>query len=307
MRQGEHPGSQPLLASSGRSALAGRPSPREPGSVRRFYCVNAACARRTFAEQVPELLQRWARRTRRLAKAQTGVGVTLGGQAGARLLLGLGMPASGATLLRLLRRLPLPMPQPPQVIGVDDWALRRGQVYGTIVVDLQRRCVVDLLPDRQAETLAAWLRSQPGVEVVARDRSSEYARGITLGAPRAVQVADRWHLLYNVRQMLQRWLQGVQTQLGRLPVMPGAVASSAAQRIRAYRRTAAERTASARSQARWRVVYEEVRRRHGGGESLLAIGRTMGLARSTAPSSRLRRTSPSGPRAGPVRPSCGHI
>jgi transposase len=266
-----HPADLPWLGAQVRVSL----------EVRRFYCVNAACTRRTFAEQVPELLERWARRTRRLAKAQTSAGVALGGQAGARLLLHLGMPASGATLLRLLRRLPLPMPQPPQVVGVDDWALRRGQVYGTIVVDLQRRCVVDLLPDRQAQTLATWLHAQPSVEVVARDRSSEYARGITMGAPRAVQVADRWHLLYNVRQMLQRWLQGVQAQLGRLPVMPGAVAPSTAQRTRAYRRTTADRAASAQSRTRWQAAYEEVRRRHGGGESLLAIGRSMGLARST--------------------------
>ena len=249
--------------------------------VRRFYCVNAACARRTFAERMPELLEPWARRTRRLASAQARVGVALGGQAGARLLPHLGMPVSGATLLRLVRRLPLPLVQPPRVVGVDDWALRRGQTYGTIVVDLERHRVVDLLPDRQAETVAAWLRAQPTIEVVARDRSTEYARAITMAAPRAVQVADRWHLLHNVRQMLQRWLQGVHTQLRRLPMVPGAETVPTAARTQAYPRTAAERAASAESRAHWLAVYEEVRRRRGQGGSLLGISRAMGLARST--------------------------
>jgi transposase len=247
--------------------------------VRRFYCINAACARRTFAERVPELLEPWARRTRRLASAQARVGVALGGQAGARLLPHLGMPASGATLLRMVRRLPLPVAPPPRVVAVDDWALRRGQTYGTIVVDLERRRVVDLLPDRQAQTVSTWLRAQPTLEVVARDRSTEYARGITMALPRAMQVADRWHLLHNVRQMLQRWLQGLHAQLRRLPMAPRA--ETVPTRTQAYPRTAAERAAGAESRARWRAVYEEVRRRCGQGASLLAISRAMGLARST--------------------------
>ena len=143
--------------------------------VRRFYCRNAACGRRTFAERLPGLLGPRARRTGRLAEAQGRVGVALGGEAGARLLRRLAMPASADTVLRLVRALPLPEPEPPRVVGVDDWALRKGRSYGTILVDLERRRVLDLLPDRTAETLAEWLRHRPGIEVVARDRSTEYA------------------------------------------------------------------------------------------------------------------------------------
>ena len=209
--------------------------------VRRFYCHNAACARHTFAERLPELLRPHARRTRRLAEAQGRVGVALGGEGGARLLQHLSMPASADTVLRLVRGLPLPEQEPPHVVGVDDWALRKGRTYGTIVVDLERRRVLDLLPDRTAETLAEWLRRQPQVAVAARDRSTEYARGIALGAPGARHVADRWHLLANMRQVLERWLAGAHARLRHLPPGPGAPADArAGSRTGPFRRTRAE-------------------------------------------------------------------
>ena len=162
--------------------------------VRRFYCRNARCARRTFAEQLPELVVPYARRTRRLGEAQGRVGVALGGEAATRLLEHLAMPASADTVLCLVRRLPLPEPESPRVVAVDDWAVCKGRTYGTIVVDLERRRVVDLLPDRTSPTVAAWLQQRPGVEVVARDRSTEYARAAAIGAPKAVQVTDRWRV-----------------------------------------------------------------------------------------------------------------
>ena len=271
--------------------------------VRRFYCRNAACARRTFAERLPELLGPRARRTCRLAEAQGRVGVALGGEGGARLLQHLAMPASADTVLRLVRGLPLPEPEPPRVVGVDDWALRKGRTYGTIVVDLERRRVLDLLPDRTAETLADWLRRQPQIAVVARDRSTEYARGILLGAPAATQVADRWHLLANVRQVLERWLAGAHARLRRLP--PSArPARGRANGVadRAFRRTRAETAARDGRRARWVALYEEVRRRHAAGEKLLAIGRAMGLAVGTVRKYAYAESFPV-PETRPLRPS----
>ena len=182
-------------------------------SVRRFYCRNPACPRRTFAEPRPGLLNRRARRTQRLASAQAQVGIALGGEAGARLLHRLAMPASADTVLRLVRGLPLPVAEAPRVVGVDEWALTKCQHYGTILVDLESRRVADLLPERSAPALAAWLQARGSVQVIARDRSGEYARGATLGAPAALQVADRWHLLDNLRQMLARWLAGLHGRL----------------------------------------------------------------------------------------------
>ena len=254
--------------------------------VRRFYCRNPGCARRTFAEQLPGLVMPHARRTRRLAEAQGRVGVALSGNGAAHLLAHLSMPASADTVLRLVRRLPLPEPERPRIVGVDDWAVRRGRTYGTIVVDLERRRVLDLLPDSAATTLADWLRARPGIEVVARDRSSEYARGISLGAPTATQVADRWHLLANMRQVLERWLAGAQARLRRLPLPSGPDALGQAPqqpglRTRPFPRTAAEMRARAGRRARRRARYVEVRRRRAAGETLLAISQAVGLAVNT--------------------------
>ena len=247
--------------------------------VRRLYCSNACCPRRTFAEPASDLVVPSARRTRRLAETQDRVGIVYGGAPGARLLTHLRMPASRATVLRLVRAMPMPDAPAPTHVGVDDWAMRKGCSYGTIVVDLDRHRVVDLLPDRTAATLAGWLEQRPGIKVVARDRSTEYARGASLGAPQAVQVADRWHLLANMRQALERWLQGAHAGLRRLPPIPGP--PLAPRRDRAFPRTASEREAGAENRERWKTAYDEVRRRHADGQTLLGIARAMGLARAT--------------------------
>lgn len=248
--------------------------------VRRFYCCNPSCHRRTFAESPSELLDPRARRTRRLGEAQGRVGIACGGAGGARLLKHLRMPASRATVLRLIRAMPMADTPPPIHVGIDDWAMRKGCRYGTIVVDLDRHRVIDLLPDRTATTLASWLERRPDIRVVARDRSTEYARGVSLGAPWALQVADRWHLLANIRQAVERWLHSVHARLRRLPPVPGST-DLPPRRDHAFPRSTPELDAGAESRTRWRAIYDEVRRRRAGGETLLGIARTMGLARAT--------------------------
>ena len=171
--------------------------------VRRFFCGVDGCGQRIFTERLPNTVQRHGRRTCRLSAALEQITLALGGSAGSRLAEQLGILASGSTLLRGLRKnAGAAVSVSPRVVGIDDWSWRKGQRYGTILCDLERGKVIDLLPDRSAESTAAWLRAHPGIEVVSRDRASLYAEAADKAVPHAIQVADRWHLLRNLSEAL---------------------------------------------------------------------------------------------------------
>jgi len=255
-------------------------------TTKRFRCLNPHCPQQIFTERLPDLLAPYARCTQRLIQACYHVGQALGGEAAARLLDRLRMPISGDTVLRLLRRGSEHRFVQPQVLGVDDWAWRKGRTYGTILVDLQQHRVVDLLPDRTAKTLADWLRDHPGVDIIARDRSTEYAKGIADGAPAARQVADRWHLLQNLYQALERLIGHSYARLKALPELETRtshhtiVPSSHVQRGRFPRSTGDEEAKKA-SRDRQLARYKEIQRLRRKGRTIHQIAQQLDMHRAT--------------------------
>jgi transposase len=191
--------------------------------ARRFFCDEPSCEQMIFCERLPEVAAR-ARKTVRLQEALLAIALELGGRAGARLAMELGIVAARDTLLRRIKGAPLPEVGKVRVLGVDDFAFKKGSTYGTILVNLERHEVVDLLPERSQESLVAWFRSHPAaeVEVATRDRSNIYREGLAKGAPCVTHVADRWHLLHNLTLTLEEYL------LQKRPVLQKAAAPGAA-------------------------------------------------------------------------------
>lgn len=179
--------------------------------TKRFYCLNQACPKRTFAESFSGYVEKYARRTNRVIEKQQRQGISTSARTAETLLASEQIKISDTTINRQIRSLPEPEVEKVEVLGVDDWAKRKGQRYGTLLVDQENKRVVDVLEDRTAETLETWLKSHPEIKIVTRDRSKTYAEGIRNGAPQAIQVADRWHLMKNVSEVVYKIFQQEQT------------------------------------------------------------------------------------------------
>lgn len=175
--------------------------------VRRFFCRATSCPRRIFVERLPALVALHGRRSDGLRQALQQIGLRVGGEAGARLAHVLGMHTSPDSLLQLIRATPCATLPDAQIVGVDEWAWRKGTRYGTVLVDLTRHRLAALLPDRHADTTAAWFADRPHIEVVSRDRAGLYAEAAARGAPQATQVADRFHLSKNLGDALEKFLR----------------------------------------------------------------------------------------------------
>jgi transposase len=274
--------------------------------VRKFICRNPGCTRRIFTERLPHVVAPSARKTHRLITVLQSIAIALGGQAGARFAARLQLPVSATTLLRLMRAAPIrPMPA-PKAVGIDEWAWRRGHRYGTILVDLASHCVVDLLPERSAATVAAWLAQHPTITVVCRDRSPLYADGIRQGAPDAVQVVDRFHLVDNLREAVEAFLRNqrealqvaaVRTAQALTPLGHSVPVTSMYQGRRRSPQTPPHPTQGGRQPRHtpWVEIYAALHTLHAQDLPIAAIARQLGISRPTV-YAYLRRKAPPGPK-----------
>jgi transposase len=257
--------------------------------VRKFRCGAPDCPRAIFTERLPTIVAPWARRTKRLTAVQRQIGLTAGGIVGARLATALTMPVGLDTVLALVRQTMVPPFSSPSVLGIDDWAKRKGQTYGTILVDLTSRRPIDLLPERSTTQVAQWLHEHPGVSVISRDRGGVYAEAASQAAPDATQVADRWHIIKNLGEALLRVLQQQHRVIEQALTTSGPAAAQASAPTAvvpprntqaALRLTRREQEQQARQTAK-QVRHATVQQLAEQGWSLRAIAAHTGLDRKT--------------------------
>ena len=254
--------------------------------VRRFFCGNDDCKAVTFAEQFQGLTSPWARRTPPLARVLAAVGLALAGRAGTRLAAELDLPASRSGLLRLVMALPDPEAGTVTILGIDDFAFRRGRDYGTILIDVETGRPVDLLRDREAGTVADWLREHPGVKVICRDRAGAYADGARQGAPGAEQVADRWHIYHNLCEHVDKAAARHRACLEEpAPGKPEGPAAPEAPEVpdpqQAATEAAARRAEESALAVRTRQRHDLVQSLKAQGKGIKPITRETGLAKAT--------------------------
>ncbi|WP_433619150.1 ISL3 family transposase [Dactylosporangium sp. CA-139114] len=259
--------------------------------VRRFFCDVASCPALTFAEQIPGLTSKWTRRSPLMRRTLESIALALAGRAGARLAVMLGLTVGRSSMLRLIRALPDPDGAEVSVLGVDDFALRRGHHYATVLIDVDTRRPIDVLPDRRAETLQRWLAAHPSVRVICRDRAGSYAEGARSGAPDAVQVADRWHLWKNLGEHAEKTVARHLRCLLAAPAGPAeptgpaepvvAVPDTEQTVAPVLVVTAVDRTEQGLLGPRTRQRFQQVQELLARGATIRAIARELGLARGT--------------------------
>jgi transposase len=251
----------------------------------RFRCRNASCPRKIFCERLPRVARPYGRQTDRVSEIVRLIGYVAGGLPGQRLLARLSIGTSGDTVLRRIQQEPAQVPsaRPIRHLGVDDWAWRKGQDYGTILVDLDLHRVVDLLPDRAAESFSEWLQQHPEIVTVARDRCGLYAEGAALGAPQSQQVADRFHLVLNLSSTMERVLEERSRQLVLPPAEDPAPTSQSesARGVSTDVSEAAPPTLSQQRRQRRLDRYQQVVTLFHAGHSQRDISRELGMNRKT--------------------------
>jgi transposase len=271
-------------------------------TVRKFFCRTPDCSRKVFTERLPDFIEASSRLTKRLRTAVQEVGFATCGKGGERLGDKLGMGVSDATVLWSLFLVPLPEVGQVHVVGVDDWSWRRGKRFGSILVNLETHKIIDVLADREAESVKQWLAAHPEVAVVSRDRGGVYIDGATLGAPQATQVADRWHLLSNLGDAVEAFLIRAQIRLPEQGAASGEC-QKPDQPLTSFSATpGCQRKSQARLLRKWKL-YQRVHELHTAGMSLRKIGEELGLARNTVRTYFRQAPEPPLPTPRPLRAS----
>lgn len=269
--------------------------------VRHFRCPSRCCPQRIFSERIADTASVYGRRTYRLNDTLLGIGYELGGEAGAREAHNTGVSISADTLLRLIRKAPTPDAGHPVVLGVDDWSWRKRRNCGTILVDLKQHRPIDILPESTPESFAQWLREHPGVEIISRDRGNVYAEGARQGAPDAIEVADRWHILHNLSEVVERFLARKHKELHETAQALTKVSLEVDKPeeetlvpISEPKLTKVQQDKQSR-RARRKARYDEVVKLHRDGMGIREIARNLGISRRTI---RLFVRSPTFPERG---------
>jgi transposase len=271
-------------------------------TVRKFFCRNPNCHRKVFTERLPDFVAVSSRLTMRLRTAVQEIGFETSGKGGERLGGKLGMPVSDVTLLSSLFLVPLPEIGQVHVVGVDDWSWRRGKRFGTILVNLETHKIVDLLDDREAESVRQWLAAHPEVDVVSRDRGLVYLNAATLGAPQATQVVDRWHLISNLGDAVEEFLIRAHIRLSDAKVSQQKEQATEKPLSSFSATPASQRKSQAHLLRKWKI-YERVQEFHATGMSLRKIGEELGLARNTVRKYLRQAPEPPRPTPRPLRAS----
>lgn len=250
-------------------------------SVKKFFCHNPSCQRKVFTGRIPELIEPSSRLTTRLRTLVQAIGIAFNANGGARLGAQMGVHVSRMTVLFFLHLLPIPSVAKIKRVGIDDFAWKRGVRYGTVLIDLDSHEIIDILPDRETESVKTWLESHPEIEVVSRDRGGAYADGATQGAPQAIQCADRWHLCKNLGDAVEEYLKRQSLSIP-APTLPASTSETT--EISARGSTYAQRRQERLSQVvfeRKQEIVEKGRELHRQGVSGHGIAAELGLARGT--------------------------
>ncbi|HCI78619.1 MAG TPA: ISL3 family transposase [Ktedonobacter sp.] len=253
-------------------------------SVRKFFCHVATCPRKIFTERLPELIQPSSRLTMRLRTLIQAMCAALNGQGGAQLGEQLGVHLSRMTFLRSLHLLPTPAVESVRVVGLDDFAWKRGTRYGTVILNLETHALIDVLPDREAESVKRWLEAHPEVELVSRDRAGAYADGAARGAPQAQQIADKWHLAKNLGDAVEDYVKRKRIQIPTASSPEpscGVPTASVPQARQATQTIMPEKSQREGCGSQKQELWEQVHVLHTQGYGIRTIARLIGLARNT--------------------------